>query len=198
MPEHHPGEAPQTGQTPPHARRRKLRWLAIAVPLVLLLALVIATVVNGHTRHKDKAASGTVAAGDAATAQPDLTWGQRFTWQNGLTVQVEAPAPYTPSQNANMDPDRSIILNITLTNGGTTPYQFNWTVFGPNATFNGEAANSIVDADRGVGVPPLTTIAPGQSYTYQWAFAATEDPGVLRLEFQPDFGGQKAIFTGTA
>lgn len=197
MPEQHAGEHPQTEQPPSSAPRRKRWWLVIAVPLVLLLALVIATVINGHNKHKDRAASGTVAAGEAATAQADLTWGERFTWQNGISVQVEAPAPFTPSKNANVAPDRSIVVTITLSNGSTTPYSFNWTIFGPNATFNGEPANSIVDADQGIGAPPLTPVAPGESYTYQWAFGVTTDPGVLRLEFQPDFGGQKAIFTGT-
>ena len=188
----------------------KLRMLATLAALAMMVTLngCGTTKVSGGAVSE---ASGAQAAAQPKTAQPTTepakpkkeppTWGKRYTWPDGLAIEVSAPATCKPGKYAYPpNVQRAVKFTITIINGTDTPYETAMLSIGGDAQFAGKKAEPVFDsggacADGGLN---MTTVLPGKTFTYEVAYAVGPEPGEMQLLFQPDFDADKAAFVGQA
>lgn len=143
-----------------------------------------------------------VNTGATATAPPadTPTWGKRYTWPDGLAVEVAAPAPCKPSKSAAVPAGtRAMKFTVTLVNGTGKPVDAVVLGMGVDVQFNGRKADSITDiggpCGQGFG---SGTVLPGKTFTFDMAYGLGPAPGELQMAFQPHLGQDKAVFVGQA
>jgi len=148
------------------------------------------------------AAGGSVApqapAPATSAAFAVATWGQHFTWDDGVAIQVAAPAatPYSGNVNGNTR-DRIIKVAMTVTNNSPQPYALNPAAMGPQATFAGSAPGEVIDGGAPGNYSPVTVL-PGKAYTYFALLSVDPAKGDLQLEYMETPGSHVAIFDGLA
>lgn len=185
--------------------------------LVLCLGGVIGTVaIQAHwSKELDKigdnvvrdasGAEATLGAGPGAgrpkPTSAQTTWGKRYTWPDGLAVEVSVPAACKPSKYASPDNiQRAVKVTVLITNGSAEPFDAAMLTFGGDAQFAGKTAEKVFDSAGGCGAGGLDsgTVLPGKTFTYEVALSVGAAPGELQLVFEPHFGGDKAVFVGQA
>ncbi|CAL9674663.1 hypothetical protein SUDANB95_07747 [Actinosynnema sp. ALI-1.44] len=137
----------------------------------------------------------------AAAADTPPTWGQRYTWQDGLAVEVSAPTSCTPGEySAPPDVARGAKVTVTVINGTDKAFEAGLLSVGGDAQFEGRKADKIHDRNGPCGGGGLdnATVLPGKTYTFETAYAVGEQPGELQITLQPTFGADKAVFVGRA
>ncbi|MEU4802014.1 hypothetical protein [Actinosynnema sp. NPDC023587] len=183
--------------------------LATIGVVLCVLAIVFTVMAQGAAvRELEKIVDGTtnegtVSSGDtkeaAATSPP--TWGQRYTWKDGLAVEVSAPTACTPGEYAH-PPNvvRGAKITVTIVNGTDKAFDTTLLSIGNEAQFAGKKADTIFDSNGPCGGGGLenATVLPGKTYTYDKAFSVGAEPGDLQITLQPGFGADKAVFTGQA
>ncbi|MGW4209475.1 hypothetical protein ACWEIJ_15905 [Lentzea sp. NPDC004789] len=178
------------------------RKVLAIVGVVLCVAAIAFTVVAQQSAVKelDKALDG---VGDVSRQEPPAalsTWGKRYTWANGLAVDVEAPVPCTPGQYASPQHiARAVKFKVTVTNGTGAAFETALMSMGDNAQFNGQKAERVFDSGGGCGGEVVAvTVLPGKTYTYEAAYSVGAQPGEMQLVFEPSFNADKAAFVGQA
>ncbi|MEV6238839.1 DUF4190 domain-containing protein [Lentzea sp. NPDC051838] len=134
-----------------------------------------------------------------ALVQPP-TWGKRYTWANGLSVDVAEPVACTPGQFASpQNIARAVKFKITVTNGTGAAFETALMSMGDDAQFNGQRAERVFDSggECGGGFESVTVL-PGKTYTYEAAYSVGAQPGEMQLVFEPTFNSDKAAFVGKA
>ena len=145
-------------------------------------------------------ASGAAPAAADTTAKPAPTWGQRYTWPNGIALEVAQPAACKPSSSAApSNIARAVKLHMTVINGSGQPFDVGF-LTAPTVQFGGAKAETITDIGGpcGDGGMETATVLPGKTYTFDIAYVAGKDPGELQVEFQSDITADKAVFVGKA
>ena len=139
-------------------------------------------------------------AADAAAETKTATWGERYTWADGLAIEVSEPKPCKPSEySVPENIERAVVVTIRVTNGAKETFDSSLLSVGGSAQHAGKPAESVFDTDGPCsGGVESADILPGKSFEYQQAFAVGKAPGELQLAFQPNFGATKAIFLGRA
>ncbi|MEV4315786.1 hypothetical protein [Actinocrispum sp. NPDC049592] len=145
----------------------------------------------------------TAASGKATTTTKaeNPTWGKRFTWSDGLAIEVAAPAVCKPGEfAAPPNAARAVKFKITIVNGTDKPFEAAMFTFGSDAQFDGAKAETMFDSGGGCGNGGLEsgTVMPGKTYTYEIAYAVGAKPGEMQLVFEPHLGQDKAVFAGQA
>lgn len=119
----------------------------------------------------------------------NLAFGEAATYDDGVSVSVSTPAPYTPDQYAaGADFPTSLSFTITITNGtGENLDAYAYTTI----TSGGQAGSQVFDGNTSY---PTGVILPGQtlSWVENWSVA---DPAAIVLSIQPGFDYDTAIFT---
>ena len=178
--------------------KTRTRFATVAAIAALLLAGCGTPPVNTGNVSPASGAAPTSAA--AADAKQPPTWGQRYTWPNGVAIEVGKPAACKPGQYSQPPHiERAVTLQVTVVNGSDKP--FDATLLSvANATFAGAHAESVFDANGKCGNSTMEagTVLPGKTLKLNMSYAVTKDPGELQLELQPDFIGDKAVFVGQA
>jgi hypothetical protein len=156
---------------------------------------------DGTTNQGQVSGSGTdqPAAAQAPAEQP--TWGKRYTWRDGLAVDIAPPVACTPGQfAAPQNIARAVKFSIVITNGTNAPFETALLSVGTDAQFDGKKAETVFDSSGGCDGSAFesTTVMPGKTYTYDVAYSVGPQPGELQLVLQPTFGSDKAVFTGPA
>lgn len=174
-----------------------MRYVVAGLALVLLAACT-PTVNTGATSPasgKDSAP----ASSAAKTEQP--TWGKRYTWSDGLAIEVAAPVACKPGEFAQPENvKRAVKFTITVVNGTNKPFDTTTLTFAGDAQFAGTKAESIYDSDggcKGVGLD-TATVLPGKTYQYAASYSVPAEKGEMQLTFQPEFDHDKAVFVGQA
>lgn len=135
----------------------------------------------------------------AEEAEPEpvgnLAFGDTMIWEDNVELTVSAPEGYTPSEYAaGADFPNNIAFTMTITNNSSEnldplPYE--------RLSSGGQEASQIFDftaEGEDVGVPPTTTILPGQSVTWKSAWSVA-DPNSLTMQVSPSFAYEDAVFT---
>ena len=128
------------------------------------------------------------------------TWGERYTWANGLSIDVVPPVACTPGQySAPPNITRAVKFKVTITNGTSAAFETALLSLGNDAQFNGQKAERIFDTSGACGSTLDTaTVLPGKTYTYEVAYSIGAQPGEMQLVFEPSFNSDKAAFVGQA
>ncbi|HEX6343705.1 hypothetical protein [Umezawaea sp.] len=142
--------------------------------------------------------TGEPAAVAQAPAAGSPTWGTRYTWKDGLAVDVAAPAACTPGEfAAPQGVVRAVKFTIVITNGTDKPFETAGLSFGSDAQFAGKKAESVFDSNGGCGGGfESSTVMPGKTFTFEQSYSVGAEPGEMQLVLQPGFGSDKAVFTG--
>jgi hypothetical protein len=146
---------------------------------------------------------GTVSdsSGSATSAAPaeNPTWGKRFTWPDGLAIEVGAPAACKPGEFAFPEGiKRAAKFTVLVVNDTKKPFEVGLLTVGNEAQFAGAKAEKVFDSggpckDTGLDT---TTVLPGKTYSFDITYAVGAEPGELQMTFQPDFTSAKAIYVG--
>jgi len=153
-----------------------------------------------NTGNVSPASAGAPSSAAAADAKKPPTWGERYTWPDGVAVEVAKPAACKPSQYAQPPGiQRAVTIQVTVTNGSSKALD-STLLSVANASFNGEKAEAVFDSGGKCGNSTMEggTVLPGKTAKLTFSFAVGQQPGELQLELQPDFAGDKAVFVGQA
>jgi hypothetical protein len=189
----------------PHERRKTMGIKTLAAVTLATFTLAACSTTNDG---KVSDASGTPtppASGGPATNPPAAetpTWGKRYTWKDGLAIEIAAPQPCKPGEYAvaTNKIERAVKFGITVINGTDKPVDSGVLSVGGDVQFNGAKADLIFDSGGECGTSDATgTVMPGKTFTYAMAYAVGPQPGEMQITFDPHFGtGDKAVFTGKA
>ncbi|MGW6932475.1 hypothetical protein ACWGE0_20645 [Lentzea sp. NPDC054927] len=155
-------------------------------------------ILDGGTNQGQVGVGGETPKQDALVEPP--TWGKRYTWENGLSVDVAAPVACAPGQYSS-PPNiaRAVKFQVTITNGTSAAFETALLSLGNDAQFNGQKAERIFDTGGECGSAYDTaTVLPGKTYTYDVAYSVGAQPGEMQLVFEPSFNSDKAAFVGQA
>ncbi len=187
------------------------RKVLAAIGVVLCVAAITFTVLaqQSAAEELDKIFDGTTNQGQVgvagetpkqnATAEAP-TWGKRYTWANGLSVDVAAPAACTPGPYA-APPNiaRAVRFKVTVTNGTSAAFETALLSLGDDAQFNGQKAAKVFDSSGGCDSTfDSATVLPGKTYTFDVAYSVGAQPGEMQIVFEPTFNSDKAAFVGQA
>lgn len=174
--------------------------LAIVLTVVAQQAAVeeLDKILNGDVNQGQVGAPGETARQDALKENP--TWGKRYTWPNGLSVDVGKPVACTPGQfSAPPNITRAVKFEITITNGTSAAFETALMSIGTDAQFNGQKADMVFDSGGGCDSTfDSATVLPGKTYTFHIAYSVGAQPGEMQLVFEPTFNSDKAAFVGQA
>jgi hypothetical protein len=167
---------------------------ALATAAVLTLASLTGCAVGG-AEHADTKASAASKPTDAPVQSNPLQkkLGEVVTYEDGLSVSVSQPAPYTPSAEAAgvQAGGTNVVFNVVITNNSKKNVEIGGF---PSVNSGGAAASSITDMGANVGLPPSTTLLPTQKITFQDAYSVKDQADITYL-ITPGIGYKQAIFT---
>lgn len=181
-----------------------LRTLASLVVLAILLTLTgcgKVTVNGGAVSEASGAQTAQPKTEPAKAKKEPPTWGKRYTWPDGLAIEVSAPVACKPGKYAfPQNVRRAAKFTMVIINGTDKPFDTAMLTIGSDAQFAGKKAEAVFDSGGPCGSGGLdsTTVLPGKTFTYEMAYAVGPEPGEMQLIFQPDFGADKAAFVGQA
>ena len=129
----------------------------------------------------------------------DLAFGETMTWDDGVSLAVSAPEPYTPSDFAvGATHANNVAFTLTITNNSTEDVQL---LALPTFSSGDQEVSQIFDIGSDVfetgddvGFPPAETLEPGASVTWRAAWSV-DDPSALTLEVAPSFLYPSVTFT---
>ena len=177
----------------------------IGVALCVAAIAFTALAQQSAVRELDKILDGTtgqdqVSAASDTPKQETSTWGKRYTWANGLSVDIAAPVACTPGEYASPpNITRAVRFKVTVTNGTSAAFETALMSMGDDAQFNGQKAERVFDSGGGCGGRfESVTVLPGKTYTYEAAYSVGAQPGEMQLVFEPSFNAPKAAFVGQA
>lgn len=129
----------------------------------------------------------------------ELAFGETMTWDDGVSITVSAPEPYTPSDFAvGVTHANNVVFTLTITNNSTADLQ---ALPLPALSSGDQDVSPIFDIGSDifgtgddVGFPPADTIEPGGSVSWRAAWSV-DDPSSLTLQVAPSFLYPSATFT---
>ncbi|WP_210481190.1 DUF4190 domain-containing protein [Naasia sp. SYSU D00948] len=132
------------------------------------------------------------AAGEQ-TSENVLVLGQTMVWNDGIEMTVSAPVEFTPSETSyGYEPGQiAVLFQVTITNNSAEqlePLSFSLVSSG------GADAAYIIDTAQGIEGAPANTILPGESITWQEAYAVL-DPADIAFQSSPGLLYDEAIWT---
>lgn len=137
----------------------------------------------------------TPAEEEEPSEEPEVnpTFGQAYTWDNGLTVTIGVPTPFEPSEFAYVDGEGTPMrFDVTVVNGTGANYEpgIDYITVQSGST----EAIDIFDVDQ-LGDTPSTVLLDGREAQYSVGFLVS-DPADLVLEFQPgDYELASVVYT---
>lgn len=176
----------------------------IAVAAAAALALTLAGCVGVRDTSSPEPAQPSAPGPDTVTPptfaeapEPDpapenMPFGNAVTYEDGMSISVSTPSPYTPSEYAaGNDYPTNLSFTITVTNGtGANVDAYAYV----QVTSGGTSGSQIFDLNTSY---PTGVILPGQSLSWveNWSVA---DPNAIVLSVAPGFEYTDAIFTNVA
>ncbi|GAA2232685.1 hypothetical protein N1031_08625 [Herbiconiux moechotypicola] len=124
--------------------------------------------------------SGVGSGEDDATEVVRARFGQTVTYDDGLQLSIGAPEVFEPSpESRGGGQAESVIFTITLHNPGSQEVPLRASSAVSSA---GEPASVVVDGANGLnGVPPVGSIAPGQTVSYREGYSVASAADVVVL-----------------
>jgi hypothetical protein len=120
------------------------------------------------------------------------TFGETYTWEDGLAVTIGNPEPWTaPDYWEPTAGESYLVFDVTLVNGSDATYEdyFMTTMQSGNT----EAYEEIASED-GIEGPPMTPLLAGREAVFRILYRVT-DPTDLVMSVTPGFDYESVIFT---
>jgi hypothetical protein len=135
------------------------------------------------------------AASESPAAPANPKFGETYKYDDGLTVTISPPQPYTPSDTAFIAepaPAAFVAFDVTVVNG--TQANYDPAMFSVSMQSANVEQEEVFDSANGMGGSPTTAILPGRESVFKVAFGAT-DPNDLVMQVSPSFEHDSVIFT---
>lgn len=175
------------------------KFLIVTSLLIVTFVTLVLTGCSIDTSGGSSPDKATPSYAAKPTAKPEkkdgpLKFGDAMTWNDGLSLSISEPVPFTPGEFAMGKGDNNIVFTMVLTNNTKKAFEPS-----PYITISsgGSEAVGIFDMSNpvgNIGNIPQTTILPGQSITWLEGFAV-KDLSSITLEATPSFEYKKTIFT---
>lgn len=166
-----------------------------------VLGLVVALVAVGVVVRSALAPAPGLATGSAPSAgvldAGHTAFGAAFTYGDGLSVEVDEPERYTPSETAAGGGDglATVVVEVAVTNGTEKTYRAS--TFAVTASSGGVEAEQVWDPAQGVELSgPAYAVPPGGTVRFRLAFAVQQADD-LRLTVLPAIYGYAPLVVGT-
>ncbi len=149
---------------------------------------VLAVVMVKHSADENRAKADEVKASASASEEArHLSFGETYTYENGLKVTVAAPQPFVPDDFANghAQGNKAIQVTVTVVNTGTERVSVETGLPDVNDA-DGASAELVID---GSGRQKVITgyLLPGKQAVGKYAFSLPPDAaGRVEVEFSPD------------
>lgn len=137
------------------------------------------------------------AADPDTVDSPDEDVGQRifgdtFTYDDGVSISVDPPVSFSPSEFALFDEAPSYVrFTITLVNDGTD--SFDASGIYASAQSGESEAIYVYDSEQGLEGPPYTSLLPDRTVSWDVGFGV-DDPEDVVLQISPSWDHEAAIF----
>lgn len=138
----------------------------------------------------------TATPSDAVVDDGVLNFGEVRTYEDGVSISVSVPKPFTPSETSMgaVAGQKAFVYTVVITNGSKTPLK-------PSAyskvSSAGEESSMIADIGNplgSIGNSPSNTILPGKTIKWLEAYSIA-NPKDVAFEVSPSFKYEDAIFT---
>ncbi len=177
-----PTTLPPTSTT----RRRSVSRLAVALAAGAALALAGCATT---------ASAGGSTPGSGGTQEGGQTvFGEPFTYDDGLSVQVDTPARFTPTPRAEWErgaDDVVVRVKVTVSNG--SPAAYSPDTFSASAVSAGTDAALVLDSASRIDLTgPAVTVEPAEEVSFHLAFAV-QDPDDVTVTVEPALGGYEPV-----
>ncbi|WP_281265480.1 hypothetical protein [Curtobacterium sp. 9128] len=135
------------------------------------------------------------ADSSGSAAPSSFFFGATATFEDGVTVSISAPTPYTPQGTdvAGVDFPQSVTSTVTINNASSDA--ISEPAFIAQATSGGQAASTVFD-EGNVNDAPGTAILAGQTLTYPIAFSVA-DPTNLTVTYTVDWNNHADVTFST-
>ena len=176
--------------------------------LVSVAVLVVGLVAAGSVRDSiDESYGETGGSSSPDVAEPseptddaseeasseNAVFGDVWSYDDGISVSVSAPQPFTPSETAaGADQAAAVVFTVTVQNDTGANYD-------PIEAYSsvssaGVEASQVFDSAQGLMGSPSTAVPAGQSATWQEVYSVS-DPAQLVYQIAPGYDYDAAIFT---
>ena len=141
-------------------------------------------------------AGGPSGSSSAATGtkSPNPTFGQTYTYDDGLKVEVSPPQKFTPSDSAVGTKQWPAYVSFTLTLTNGTGKNYDPTLFTTSLQSGSAEGGQVFDSAQGINGSPTTPLLPGRQVQFTVAYGVP-DPTDLVLQVTPGLDYQPVIFT---
>lgn len=125
----------------------------------------------------------------------EIAFGETWTWDDGTSVTVSEPEPFTPSEYSagGEGYDEHLLFTVTVENGSGGPLDLG--LFTMTMQSGRSEADQVFDYDAGLEGSPYTTLLDGRTVEFEAGFGV-EDPDDLVLQLAPTFDHDDAYFVG--
>jgi len=176
--------------------------------LISIAVLVVGLVAAGSVRDSiDESYGETGGSSSPDVAEPseptddaseeasseNAVFGDVWSYDDGISVSVSAPQPFTPSETAaGADQAAAVVFTVTVQNDTGANYD-------PIEAYSsvssaGVEASQVFDSAQGLMGSPSTAVPAGQSATWQEVYSVS-DPAQLVYQIAPGYDYDAAIFT---
>lgn len=181
-------------------KHKQTARMIITVLVVFFIALIAVATLGGcsaATAKPDPKASQAVAPSTKPVEKKDPNLhklGDTVTFDDGLSLSVSLPSAYTPTpEAAGVVPGKpAVAFEFIITNN--TSEAFDPSLVMISSASSGSEAKGIFDNENGIGFPPVTSVAPGQTIKWQQAWSV-DDINDITLDAEVGFTHNKQLFT---
>ncbi len=153
---------------------------------------VTQTVTAGGQSPSDESTPSSEPSTESTPMGAQATFGQTYTYTDGLAVTVSKPAPYKPSQYAACDKASAYVMfTMTLKNG--TGKAFDPAVFHQTVQSGSAEAGSCFDSGKDIGGSPNTKLLNGRTVIWKVAYGVADAKDIV-MEVTPSFDYDSVIF----
>lgn len=129
------------------------------------------------TKNDTPQSAATVEETPAEAESTTPTFGDTYTWPDGLAVTISEPADFAPSEYAagQVEGEPALSYDVTVTNG--TDEDVEAVAINLTVSSAGKQASPIFDSAGGTDMP-TATILPGKSLTWKVAYSVADPTDV--------------------
>lgn len=123
---------------------------------------------------EDEEAEEAADDADADTVSDRPTFGDTYTYDDGLSVTISQPEEFSPSETASggEEFDAHLQFEVTIENEAGEDYQPDLSHI--SASSGGQEGEAVFDNAQGLDSPPSTTLLDGQSTSYSVGFGVSD------------------------
>lgn len=149
----------------------------VAVAIILPITLIIAGCGSSDPEPVEDVQLETVPQ------STELTFGDVYTYEDGVVVSIDVPSPYTPTAQAVGAVEGQEVLQFIFTIMNDSDEELQIAGF-PEVHSAGEKASPVADLENAVGDVPIDPVLPGESVEWVMAYSVSDSQDVTII-FSP-------------